>query len=131
MRRPTSIAIAILMAAGAATLGLASLTHFGHRIPLGIVTLDDPFRGAALPEAIIGGVMVVGLIGWLSGRRWAWSAALGTTLLALAGVVLGLSIVLSSSAGRSGDIVYHVSLLVLLVLTLVLLLTPAARRTWG
>jgi len=46
-------------------------------------------------------------------------------------VVLGLSIVLSSSAGRSGDIVYHVSLLVLLVLTLVLLLTPAARRTWG
>jgi hypothetical protein len=116
------------MAVAALTLAIASWTHFGNRVPLGPATLYDPFRGAALPEAIIAGVTLLGLVAWLGRRPWAWGAALAATLVALAGVLLGLSIVLSSAARRPGDIAYHVSLLMVLVVTLILLLSPPARR---
>src|SRR5207253_215078 len=68
---------------------------FRNSIPLGVVILDDPFHDAAIPEAIIAGVMVVGLIGLLAGVWW---LALVTTLFSAAGTILGLSIVLSSAA---------------------------------
>ena len=116
--------VALLMAVATLTFIVASAVHFGTRIPLGVVTLDDPFRDAAIPEAIIGGVMVVGLIGLLAGVWW---LALVTTLFSAAGTILGLSIVLSSAAGRSGDIAYHVSVLAVLVVTIGLLVTPRAR----
>jgi hypothetical protein len=44
-------------------------------------------------------------------------------------VLLGLGIVLASAVQRWGNILYHLSLLAVLVLTLVLLSLPAARRT--
>jgi len=116
--------VALLMAVATLTFIVASAVHFGTRIPLGVVTLDDPFRDAAIPEAIIAGVMVVGLIGLLAGVWW---LALVTTLFSAAGTILGLSIVLSSAAGRSGDIAYHVSVLAVLVVTIGLLVTPRAR----
>ena len=112
------------MAVATLTFIVASAVHFGTSIPLGGVTLDDPFREAAIPEAIIAGVMVVGLIGLLAGVWW---LALVTTLFSAAGTILGLSIVLSSAAGRSGDIAYHVSVLAVLVVTIGLLVTPRAR----
>ena len=116
--------VALLMAVATLTFIVASAVHFGTSIPLGVVTLDDPFRDAAIPEAIIAGVMVVGLIGLLAGVWW---LALVTTLFSAAGTILGLSIVLSSAAGRSGDIAYHVSVLAVLVVTIGLLVTPRAR----
>jgi hypothetical protein len=125
--RPISIAIVALMAATAVTLALASLTHLGNTIPLGVVTLHDPFQGAAIPEAVIAVVMVVGILGVLRGRRPAWPVALATTGFTLAVVILGLAIVLRSSVQRTGDVVYHVSLLTVLVVTLGLLLTSAGR----
>ena len=122
--KPASPFVALLMAVAALTFIVASVVHFGTSIPLGVVTLDDPFRDAAIPEAIIAGVMVVGLIGLLAGVWW---LALVTTLFSAAGTILGLSIVLSSAAGRSGDIAYHVSVLAVLVVTIGLLVTPRAR----
>ena len=116
--------VALLMAVAMLTFIVASAVHFGTTIPLGVVTLDDPFRDAAIPEAIIAGVMVVGLIALLAGVWW---LALVTTLFSAAGTILGLSIVLSSAAGRSGDIAYHVSVLAVLVVTIGLLVTPRAR----
>ena len=124
MRRPVSIPVALLMAVASLTFIMASLVHFGDRIPLGVVSLDDPFRNAAIPEGIIAAVMVVGLVGLLAGTWW---LALAATLFATAGTVLGLSIVLSSAAGRTGDIAYHVSVLTVLVVTVGLLVTPRAR----
>ena len=112
------------MAVATLTFIVASAVHFGTSIPLGVVTFDDPFHDAAIPEAIIAGVMVVGLIGLLAGVWW---LALVTTLFSAAGTILGLSIVLSSTAGRSGDIAYHVSVLGVLVVTIGLLVTPRAR----
>lgn len=129
VERPSSVPIAILMLGAALTLLMASIIHFGATIPLGAVTIDDPFRNAAIPEAIIAAVMTVGLLAFLARRPFSRWLALAATLFALAGVVLGLAIVLFGAARRPGDVVYHVSLLILLLITAGLLLSSAARRT--
>ncbi|HEX4212294.1 MAG TPA: hypothetical protein VIA06_03070 [Candidatus Dormibacteraeota bacterium] len=117
--------IAALMAIAAVTLALASTIHFGVRLGAGQLAIHDPFPGAAIPEAVIAFVVACGALAVI-GRRAAWPVALGTTLFAVAGVLFGLSITLGSA--RTGDVAYHVSVLVVLVVTLCLLVTPAARR---
>ncbi len=66
-RQPGSISrvIAGLMLVEAVTLAIASIVHFGVVIPLGVVTLDDPFAGARIPEAIIAVVVGVAAISLL------------------------------------------------------------------
>ena len=59
-RGSISRVIAGLMLVEAVTLAIASIVHFGVVIPLGVVTLDDPFAGAKIPEAIIAVVVGVG-----------------------------------------------------------------------
>lgn len=116
-------AIAVLMSVAAATLALASTIHFGVR--LGV---RDPFPDAAIPEAVLAVIVAGGVLAVVS-RRAAWPVALTTTLITIVGVLFGLSVTLRSA--RSGDVAYHVSLLVILVVTLCILVTPAGRRSLG
>jgi len=127
-RSPVSTIIAGLMLVEAVTLGIASIVHFGVVIPLGVVTLDDPFAGARIPEAIIAIVVGVAAICLLTGWAGAWWLALAATLFAIAGVIVGVSVVLFGTVSRPGDLVYHFSLLVALLVTVALLFTPAARH---
>jgi len=129
-RQPGSISrvIAGLMLVEAVTLAIASIVHFGVVIPLGVVTLDDPFAGARIPEAIIAVVVGVAAISLLTRWAGAWWLALGATIFAIAGVLVGVSIVLFGAGSRPGDLVYHFSLLVALLVTVGLLLTPVARN---
>jgi hypothetical protein len=66
--RQLSRTISALMLVAAVTLLAASAIHFGLSLPLGPVTLHDPFAGAAIPEAVLGVVLTVGagfvLSGW-------------------------------------------------------------------
>ncbi len=127
--RPPQIAIVIagLMLVEAVTLAVASIIHFGFAIPLGIVTLNDPFEGARIPEAIIAAVVLAGAISLLTRQRGTWWLALSTTLFAIVGVLVGLRFVLVGTVSRPGDLVYHGSLLVLLLVTVSLLLLPRSR----
>jgi len=127
-RGSISKAIAGLMLVEAVTLAIASIVHFGVVIPLGVVTLDDPFAGARIPEAIIAVVVGVAAISLLTHWAGAWWLALLATLFAIAGVLVGVSIVLFGTVSRTGDLIYHFSLLVALLVTVVLLFTPAARH---
>jgi len=127
-RSPVSTIIAGLMLVEAVTLGIASIVHFGVVIQLGVITLDDPFAGARIPEAIIAVVVAVRAISLLTGWPVAWWLALAATLFAIAGVIVGVSVVLFGTVSRSGDLVYHFSLLVALLVTVALLFTPAARH---
>lgn len=111
-----------LLTVGAVTLGLASAIHFG--VPL---IVEDPFAGAAIPEAVLAAVLAVGAASVWVRIPAAWGVALGTTLFGLAGVGFGFSLTLGS--GRSGDIAYHASLLAVLAMAALVLLTPAARRS--
>ena len=113
----------------AATFAIASAVHFGIALPLGFATLpSDPFTGAAIPEAIIAGVLLAGAAGVLASPRGAWGLALTTTLFAVAGVIVGLNFVVPDISRRPGDVAYHVAILVALLITVGLLITPAARR---
>jgi len=127
-RGSISRAIAGLMLAEAVTLAIASIVHFGVVIPLGVVTLDDPFAGAKIPEAIIAVVVGVAAISLLTRWAGAWWLALAATIFAIAGVLVGVSIVLFGTGSRPGDLVYHFSLLVALPVTIALLFTPSARN---
>ena len=127
-RGSISKAIAGLMLVEAVTLAIASIVHFGVVIPLGVVTLDDPFAGAKIPEAIIAVVVGVAALSLLTRWAGAWWLALAATIFAIAGVLVGVSIVLSGTVSRTGDLIYHFSLLVALLVTVGLLLTPAARH---
>ena len=117
------------MSAAALTLAVASVIHFGAAIPLGPTVVSDPFRGAAIPEAIIAAVLAVGGLSVLTRRPASRWAGLGPTLLALLGTAYGLTVTVPR--GQVGDIVYHLALLALLLATAGLLLASGRETVDG
>jgi hypothetical protein len=114
------------MALGAITFWVASAIHFGARIPVGFTTLDDPFPGAAIPEAIVGVVLAAGAFTIFIHWHANWGAAVGTTAFAILVTLYGLSI--TAGSGRTPDVGYHVAILVLLFCALGLLLLGRRGR---
>jgi hypothetical protein len=109
----------VLTLLAAVTLFVASAVHSG------LLGALDPFEAAALPEAIIGAVLMVG-VGVLVRSPRSWRFVLGTTVFAVAGTVEGLRVTLPR--GEPGDIAYHVSLLGLLMALTVVLVRARGRR---
>ncbi|MGH2364188.1 MAG: hypothetical protein ACRDHX_05990 [Chloroflexota bacterium] len=99
-----------LMLVTAGTLIAASLVHFGVGAPLG---LTDPFQAAAVPELVLGLLLALGtaflITGRPGGREMAVAVAVFTLLLSAYGFYTTLRTV------RTGDIAYHIVLIVLLV----------------
>src|SRR5581483_11886217 len=80
------------------------------------------FAGAAAPEGILGVILFGGwLAPTLAGRRM-HAVALGAATLALLGTIYGLSVTLGSA--RTGDVVYHFTLLAMLLAATALLAVP-------
>ncbi len=107
------------MLAEAVTFAIASILHFG---------ILESFIGAAIPEGIIAVVLGAGAIAAVRHPAGSWWLALTTTLFALAGVIIGLSVILGGRVSRPYDLAYHAGIFVALVVTLGLLLTPMVRR---
>src|SRR2546428_13877498 len=80
-----------LMLAEAGTFAIASILHFGGA---------ETFIGAAIPEAIIAVVLGAGGLAVMQRTASSWWGGLATTLFALAGVVIGLSVVLGGRVSR-------------------------------
>jgi hypothetical protein len=109
----------------AATFGVASYLHRGGRIALGFTTVTgEHFSNAALPEAIIGAVLAAAAVFVLAAPGRARSAAYGATGFATLGVVVGLSVVVGSSR-PAADLAYHVTILVVLLASALML------SAWG
>jgi heme A synthase len=126
--------LGVAMLAEAVTLGIASYLHRDGRIPLGFTVIHgENFRGASLPEAVIGAVLAIGAAVVLAAPRRARAVALGTTGFAVLGVIVGvIEVVSSSRPSITIDLAYHSALLAALVVTLVLLvLHPARPRVAG
>lgn len=120
----TRIAIVVLMTCETATLVVASLLHFG----VVIAGVHDPFRGAAVPEAVIAAVLATGALGVLVRPSTAWRPPLAATVFAIAGFLVGVRFtVFGDGPVRTGDIVYHVTGLTVLVTTVGLLLSREGR----
>lgn len=126
---PTEIdrGIAALMLAVVVSLTSASLIHFGLHVPIGFVTIHEVADGAAVPEALIAVVLLVGAGSVIAHLRTRWPIALGTSLFALLGVFVGLRFTLMD--GQTGDVVYHLCLLAALITLLTLILSPAGRQS--
>ena len=117
------------MIAEALTFLVASVLHVGVVLPLGILTIrGETFIGAAIPEAIIAGALIAGAIGLLARTSGAWGLAMTTTLFALGGVLIGLRVIIGGRVSRPADLTYHASILIALLVTIGLLVTPAVRR---
>ncbi len=131
MARRLSLTAAIsgLLIAATLTFVAASLLHFGVSIPIAGTTIKDSSEGAAISEMIIAIVMASGSLSVVGRLRASWQIALATVLFALLGVLYGLSVTVRGA--RIGDIAYHVTVLVILLITGGLLLMPNARRTLG
>ncbi|HEY8746238.1 MAG TPA: hypothetical protein VIU62_24370 [Chloroflexota bacterium] len=116
-----------LMLVEAVTLAVASIIHFGVVISLGVVTLNDPFAGARFPEAILALAVAAGATSLLTPWAGAWRLALATTLLTIVGVLVGVRFVLVGPISRPGDLLYHASLLIALLVTVPPLLRLRTR----
>jgi len=103
----------------AVTFAIAAILHFG---------VLESFIGAAIPEAIIAVVLGAGAIAVMRRPAGSWWPALTTALFALAGVIIGLSVIVRGRVSRPYDLVYHASIFVALVITVGLLLTPTVRH---
>jgi hypothetical protein len=112
--------IAWLMALAAVTFGIASALHFDIRITIGsLVIQGESFRGAAIPEAVIGIIVAAGDIAWISRTHAGAILALCATVFAILGVLLGLYEITRGGTVRTiADLVYHVSVLALLLVVL-------------
>ena len=100
------------MLAEAVTFAIASILHFG---------VAETFIGAAIPEAIIAVVLGAGALAVMRRTASSWWVGLATTLFALAGVIIGLSVILGGRVSRPFDLAYHATIFVALVVTVVLL----------
>ena len=110
------ILVGRLMLAEAVTFAIASILHFG---------VAESFIDAAIPEAIIAVVLGAAAIAVMRRGAGSWGLARAATLFALAGVIIGLSVIIGGPVSRPIDLAYHATILVALVGTVVLLL---ARR---
>jgi len=102
-----------LMLIEAVTFAIASILHLG---------VAESFIGAAIPEAIIAVVLGAAAIAVMRRGAGSWGLALAATLFALAGVIIGLSVIVGGPVSRPIDLAYHATILVALVGTVVLLL---------
>jgi hypothetical protein len=102
-----------LMLAEAITFAIASVLHVG---------VLETFTGAAIPEAIIAVVLAAGAISVIRQMTGSWWAALATTLFALLGVIIGLSVIIGGRVSRPADLAYHAGIFVVLLITIGLLL---------
>lgn len=119
--------IAALMLATTLTLLIASLIHFGLRIPLGFTTIHETGPGAAIPEALIAAVLAVGAASLILRVRSRWPIAVASSLFAVLGVCVGLRFTLMD--GQTGDVAYHLGLLAALLVLVALLFSPEGRHS--
>jgi hypothetical protein len=116
-RAGTARWLGLALLAQAATFGIASYLHRGGHIALGFTTVvGGHFPHAALPEAVIGAVLALAGAAVLAAPGRARGVAIGATAFAIAGVVVGLTVLLTgSSAHAAADFGYHAGILVTLL----------------
>lgn len=119
-RRPGTLA-GVLLALLAAAFAAASIIHFGVDVPLGLTTVRDHFPGAAPPEAVIAVALAVGAAAVLRRHPSSRGIAVGVTSFAVLGTGYGLRV--TAGGARTGDVAYHLSVLVALLGVLALLLS--------
>lgn len=83
--------------------------------------------GAAIPEAVLGVILLIAAVTVLASARRAWAIGIATTTVAIFVVLYGISITVRG--GQIGDIGYHAMLLLILMIAGVALLRLAGTSS--
>lgn len=110
-----------LLVAAAVSFAMASAIHFGLMIRLGVLTISDPFFGAAIPEAVLALVVAAAALHLFSSRIPHLAISAGAAAFAIIVTLYGLSVTLGG--GRTADVMYHVAVLAILLAAVVLMLS--------
>ncbi len=103
--------IAWLLIGEVVVFALASLAHGGWLVP------GYGHRRAAIAEAVIAGVLAVGLVGFLALPRFARRTALAVQIFALVGVLAGLlAIAVGVGPQTTPDLILHAVMILMLLL---------------
>ncbi|MGT2462881.1 hypothetical protein [Sinomonas atrocyanea] len=122
---PRRRAVAALLAIEAVSLATVSALHLTGVLGGGTPPYNPTAAGIA--EGLIGAVLLAAAVAVVRSPKHGYAAAQAGSGFAVAGFVLGL--VFTLAGGRPVDVVYHVTMLPVLVLTLVLSVVWARRRS--
>jgi hypothetical protein len=119
----------VLSAFEAASFAVASALHFGLHLALGFTEVrGEPFLRAAIPEGIIAAALAGGTVVVIVAPHRSWMTAVTVHAFAAAGVMVGIGTILGGVGPQARpDIVYHVTILLVLLGALGFLLTAPAR----
>jgi hypothetical protein len=126
-------AVGVLLAAEATTFLLGAITHLGVGIPLGFGVLQEPrIVDATVVEGLSAMLLATAVYAVLTHRGWAWLAATVAHGFAIIGVLVGM-FALAAGLGptTTANTIYHRTILLVLVIGLALLQTPAAKVALG
>ena len=117
--------IATLMGFEAGTLVVIASLHLSGILGGG----SKPFRptDAGIAEALIGLVLIYGVIALVRSFAHARNIALAAIIFAIVGFIVGLNFTLRG--GDAIDVTYHATMLPLLCITLILLVRSEAGRS--
>lgn len=125
---PVVTVICVLVIGETVTFLLASLLHLGVPIPLGFSEPQN--TPAMIVEGLCGLFLAAGLYTMFTYKIWAWRITVAAHVFAILGVLLGIYAT-SRGISDNANFIYHRVILVVLVVTLILLVTPGARTALG
>ncbi len=129
-RRAVGRGHGVLMLLEAATFGVAAVLHLDARISLGFVTVHGERVGqAAIAELVICGVLAFGAAVVLARPADARQLACVVTGFAIFGVIVGLTTIALGVGPRTiPDLVYHITIMVVLLISFAVLMNRRARQ---
>jgi hypothetical protein len=126
-------AVGVLLAAEGTAFLLGAITHLGVGIPLGFGVLREPrIVDATVVEGLSALLLATAACVVLIHRGWAWLAATAAHGFAIVGVLVGI-FALAAGLGptTTANTIYHRTILLVLVVGLALLQTPAVKAALG
>jgi len=127
------VTIRALIVFDTVTLLLFALLHANGPLALGSAALTEPrIIPAAIVEGLAGLIFAVSAYAVFTRASWAWAATVAAHIFALAGVLLGLTMIAAGFGPHSPlNDTYHPLMVALLVVGLILLATPDVKARLG
>jgi hypothetical protein len=122
---PLAVLVGALLVVEAGSFLLFAALHAG--VPIGLT--EPRIIPAAIVESLCGILGATAAAAVLGGRAWAWLAALTAQVIAIGGVLLGITtLALGLGPNSALNFVYHRAILALLGVGLIVTLSAPARR---
>ncbi len=107
--------------------------HSGVRLSLGFAVLHEPrIIPAMVVESLCGLLLTWSAFSIATRKSWSWIASIVAHTFSIGGVLLGMA-ALALGAGPRTELndIYHRTILIILVVILIYLFTPAGKATLG